>query len=252
MVKRSLARFSAQIAMFVFIVVLASILHPYMIRFKGNLMWIFTFLVVLGLLLLPSWLFERFQRPLDEPKKPTGVKILRSIPFVEGSRLFVFNTHIGPMDGPKGFRTVAVYQPTAMPTRPSLVGYIIRWMLVLPAAALAYILVVVACLGAIDDRSTNSWGVTEFTLLFAIATVAAILAGAFTAPTRHVQTASVLVVILAGTFFTLTARFAPSGIHDTSLPPTVLGQVAAGFLATLLMWWNVRRKEQQQTRRTFE
>jgi len=250
--KRSVARFAAQVAMFIFIVVLAALLHPYLIRFKGNLIWIFSFLVILSLLLLPGWLFDRFQKPPDELKKSTGVKIMRSIPFVEGSRLFVFNTHIGPMDGPKGFRTVAVYQPIATPTRPNSVGHIIRWLLVLPAAALAYLLVVVACFGAIDDQSTNSWGVTQFTLLFAVATVAAVLAGASTAPTLRAQTASVLVVILAGTFFALTARFAPSGIHDTSLPPTVLGQMAAGLLATLLVWWNVRRKEQHQTRRTSE
>jgi len=237
--------------MFVFIVVLAGVLHPYLIQFKGSLVWIFSFLVVLGLLLLPGWLFDRLQKPTGEPKKPTGVKIMRSIPFVEGSRLFVFNTHIGPMDGPKGFRTVAVYQPSPPTARPSPTGHVIRWLLVLPAAALAYLLVLIACIGALDAQALNTWGVSQFTLLFAVAMAAAVFAGATTAPTRHVQAACILVMLLAAAFVYFTARMAPSGLRDTSLPPTVLGQLAAGFLTTLLVWWNERRRKGHQQLRSM-
>lgn len=103
--KRSVARFAAQVAMFMFIVVLAWNLHPYLIRYDSNLIWILSFVVVLGLLRLPGWLFDRLQKP----EKPKIIKIHKSFPLPDGGQLLISSTHIGPMAGFKGFRTTAIY-----------------------------------------------------------------------------------------------------------------------------------------------
>lgn len=103
--KRSVARFAAQVAMFVFIIILAWNLHPFLIRYDNDLVWILSFMVILGLLLLPGWLFDRRQKPM----KPKIVKIHKSISLPEGGQLFVSRNGIGPIEGFKGFRTTAIY-----------------------------------------------------------------------------------------------------------------------------------------------
>jgi len=94
--------------MFVFIVILAANLHPYLIRYDNTLVWILTFVVILGLLRLPGWLFDRRQKPV----KPKIVKIYKSFPLPDGGQLLISSTNIGPMAGFKGFRTTAIYGPT--------------------------------------------------------------------------------------------------------------------------------------------
>jgi len=91
--------------MFAFIVVLAGVLHPYLSRSDNKLMWILIFLIILGLLMLPGWLFDRRQKPV----KPKIVKIHKSISLPDGGQLFVSRNGIGPIDGFKGFRTTAIY-----------------------------------------------------------------------------------------------------------------------------------------------
>ena len=110
--KRVLAKLAAQGGMFVFVVVLASVLHPVLSKHNSNLVWALAFLVVLGLLLLPGWLFKRFW-----PVKPKIVRIHKSVPLPGGGTLYVSSTGIGPIDGFKGFRTTAVYDPEAAPPR---------------------------------------------------------------------------------------------------------------------------------------
>ena len=117
----------------------------------------------------------------------------------------------------------------------------IRWIAVLPVAAAVYVLVSVALIGAADLYTLPISGIAAYTVLFAVATLAAGSAGAYTAPGRRTQAACALVLLLAGAFVYLTARVAFSGIHDTSLPPVVLGQMAAGLVATLLVWWRERQ-----------
>lgn len=91
--------------MFVFIVVLAWNLHPVLTGYDNNLVWLLSFLMILGLLMLPGWLFDRFKKRV----KPKIVKIHKSLPFPGGGQLLISNSHIGPMGGFKGFRTTAIY-----------------------------------------------------------------------------------------------------------------------------------------------
>ncbi|WP_407572089.1 hypothetical protein [Deinococcus altitudinis] len=125
--------------------------------------------------------------------------------------------------------------------RPSI-WHIIRWLAVLPVAALTYLVIVVALIGASDSASVPISGIPEFTVLFAIATLVAVIAGAYTAPRHRLLVACALIPLLAGAFVYFTARAAPSGIRDTSLPPVTLGQMAAGLIAVLLVWRGGRGK----------
>lgn len=238
--KRPAAQLASEIGMFVFIVVMAAILHPYLIRYNSNIVWVLVFLIILGLLLLPGWLFNRQHRLSGEPGKSKIVKISRSLPLTNGDQIFVSSTGIGPMDGFKGFRATAVHDPQTERPRPVPIRTIVRWMAVLPVAISIYTLTATALIGAADLYSIPISDIAAYTVLFAVATLAAVFVATLTAPGRRTQVAGVLTLLLAGALVYLTARVALSGIHDTSLPPVVAGQLCAGLVATLLIWWKER------------
>ncbi len=118
---------------------------------------------------------------------------------------------------------------------------IICWIAVLPVAVTIYTLTATALIGVADLYSIFASDIAAYAVLFAIATLAAVFIGSLTAPTHRFQTAFVLILLLVGAFAYLTAHLVLSGIRDTSLPPVVLSQIAAGLVATLLIWWNERR-----------
>ncbi|WP_456829519.1 hypothetical protein [Deinococcus sp. UYEF24] len=239
--KRPLALIAAQVGMFVFVIVLAWNIHPYIVRYNGNLVWVLSFLTILGLLMLPGWLFKRHQRLTNKPIKLNIVKVWKSLPFSEGTKLVVFNTHIGPMAGLKGFRTMVVDDPESLPSQPrSPIWNILRWIVVLPVAAILYVLVAIF-LVPLFDTHPHVPGHVEYFLVFVVSALVAVFAGAFTAPSHRAWVAGVLTLLLAGvlTFFALT--FDGGGTEATALRQSILLQLAGALLVVYLFWWKDRR-----------
>ncbi|WP_407569920.1 hypothetical protein [Deinococcus altitudinis] len=232
--KRPFSLFAAQVGMFVFIVVMAWFLRPYLVRYNSNVVWVLVFLVVLGLLMLPEYLFRR-QRPTGKPSRPKIVKIHKSLLLPNGDELFVTSRGIGPIDGFKGFQTMVIHDTQAPPPRPpSSIWNVLRWIAVLPVAAAVYFLVTKVLNGALPSSALSRE--ISYTVTTAVSTLAAVSAGALTAPRRRFQTACVLAVLSAGIPIGLIAFAVLMGRRDVSVVPIVLTELAAGLVAAFLFW----------------
>ncbi|MGY2893188.1 hypothetical protein [Deinococcus sp. UYEF24] len=239
--KRPLGLYAAQAGMFVFVVVLAWNAHPYIVKYNGTLVSVLSFFIILGLLMLPGWLFKRQQRLTSKPSRSTIVKVHKSLLLPNGDELFVTSRGIGPMAGFKGFQTIAVHAPQAPPLSPRRsVWDILRWTVVFPAAAIVYILVAVLLVplfGALPHLPEQ----LGYFLVFVVSALAGVLTGSLIAPTHRAWVAGVLTLLLAGvlTFFALT--FQGNGTEASAVRQSILLQLVAALLVVYTFWRAGRR-----------
>ncbi|MGY2893186.1 hypothetical protein [Deinococcus sp. UYEF24] len=121
------------------------------------------------------------------------------------------------------------------------VWHTVRWIAVLPFAAAVYFLMTKALNGAAIPLHLSRE--VTYTLTTAVSTLAAVSAGALTAPRRRFQTACVLAVLCAGAPICLVAFAVLMGNHDIPVVQIVLSELAAGLIAALLFWRGGKGKE---------
>ncbi len=234
-----MARVAANLGMFALVVVMATMLRPYLTKHTSSVVWWLSFLIVLGLLRLPGWLFDRGQKPA----RPKIVKIHRSVPLPEGGTLFVSSKRIGPVDGFKGFRTTAIYDRQAEATGPRSAWAVIRYVGVLPVAVAAYLLMGELLAEEVNRLLLPISDITGYAVIFAGATLVAVLLGGLTAPRYRLRVTGGLTLLVIALQVCLVIRSAVHGTWDVSLWPVSLGQITAALIAVLLVWWGEHRLE---------
>ncbi|GAA4004062.1 hypothetical protein GCM10022631_13720 [Deinococcus rubellus] len=222
--------------MVVFIIVLASVIHPYVVRYDRTVVSVCAFLMILGLMLLPGWLFNRQQRLASKTAGPRIVKIWKSLPLFNGDQLFATRTGVGPRTGYKGFRTITVRDPDSVRSPPILVRDVFRYIGVLPVGAVLYLFSPTLLFWLFRHLSVALLSPFGYALLAFLQGLITVGLATLIAPAQHFRTASLLAVAVVFIFI----PFAVINNERSSffVLASVLGQIIGVSSVVFSFWWS--------------
>lgn len=121
------------------------------------------------------------------------------------------------------------------PVRPSIWD-LLRWLLVLPAAVMAYILVTSVLVQAAGTFHLPLAGSPAYVLIFSLGALAGVSAGAWTAPGYRFPAACGLTVLLALALAYVVIGLALNRTSAPSVLRAALGQLVAALFVVYLLW----------------